>query len=81
MGLAGSETTPLALPDCAVAALAALALLCAFQSLGHFFDHLSNRNVAIIRLPVDEIECFLSQLEHLQLMFATRGLSLAAARA
>jgi hypothetical protein len=61
------------------AALAGLSLLRTFQSLGHFFDHLSNRDIALICLRVDEIERFLSQ-PNIELMFAARRLSLAAAR-
>ena len=79
MGLAESETIPLApfFPR-AAAALAALALLCAFQSLGRFLDHLRNRNVPLVRLGVNKIKRVLAKPD-VKLMIAACGLSMAAA--
>ncbi len=52
--------------------------LLAFQSLDHFLDDLGNRDVSLICLPVNEIERILPQA-NVELMFAARGLPLAAA--
>jgi hypothetical protein len=49
----------------------------AFQGVGCFLNHLSNRNVALVRLRIDEIERIPPQPD-VKLMIPARGLALAA---